>query len=151
MRYKIYDQRINIIDNGDLFRKWCTAGDFSSSRCTSQKRRDLEMLPFYRPDVLAFLDLRSQLALESFQSEFYFFHEWVSYRVSRLIIRTIIARSRECKNFAEFHGVKIIYIEMRNKFRSINQKPIKLLAYLCKNKKLSCQSREKREKVLCVK
>jgi hypothetical protein len=37
-----------------------------------------------------------------------------------------------CKN--------IIHIEMRKIPRSINQKPIKLLAYLCKNKKLSCQS-----------
>lgn len=68
-----------------------------------------------------------------------------------LIIITIVcslARPRE-ENFAEFHGRKKTaeYIEMRKKkFRSINQKPIKLLAYLCKNKKLSCQSKGEKKR-----
>lgn len=119
---------------------------------TSSKRRDPETLPFYRPDVRAFLDLRGQLALESFQSELYIFFTNGFPTEFSVIVGTIIRAHSRVRKFRGIpRGVKIIYIEMRNKFRSINQKPIKLLAYLCKNKKLSCQSREKREKVLCVK
>lgn len=58
------------------------------------------------------------------------------------------ARAKECENFAEFHEVwkKYLYWNENKKksFRSINQKPIKLLAYLCKIK--SYRARRVREK-----
>lgn len=110
-------------------------------------------IPFYRPDVFAFLDLCGHSArngISLFKLNFLLFSRvdflWSFQLSSSPSLAYVRTRgewkiSRNSTRESELQTTKkIIYIEMRKIPRSINQKPIKLLAYLCKNKKLSCQS-----------
>ena len=147
MRFEIYDQHINIIDNGDSFWEWCINSNHSTfltrNSATPHLRRNIRNAPILSSRCVCILGSPRPASRIGIFLKWIFIIFTNGFPTEFSVITITIIGERAIVR--KFRGIPWNEEEEKNYLywkysRSINQKPIKLLAYLCKNKKLSCQS-----------